>query len=254
MFKIHLKATDNGYRLTVPYKSLNPEYSLSQEISVTKEINDKITVYGTGFYTVLQNSIILDTLFRDAGIDCIEFLTSVIQYDGEFATTFANQNSKELVNIYGLTFGFNASVAGFKILHDINITKYLNNDANYGHFAHIPPVFGKLDILKDFKKWRFRFLCLFSGSKKATEFDSADIDNLSETPIIGENETSGGVSYEYAGLPSWYTINFSTQYNFSENLKIQLNIDNILNTHYKTFGSGISAPGRGLIATINYNF
>ena len=58
-------------------------------------------------YTVLQNSIILDTLFRDAGIDGIEFLTSVIQYDGEFATTFANQNSKELVNIYGLTFGFN---------------------------------------------------------------------------------------------------------------------------------------------------
>ena len=254
MFKVHLKATDNGYRLTVPYKSLNPEYSLSQEISVTKEINDKITVYGTGFYTVLQNSIILDTLFRDAGIDGVEFLTSVIQYDGEFATTFANQNSKELVNIYGLTFGFNASVAGFKILHDINITKYLNNDANHGHFAHIPPVFGKLDVLKDFKNWRFRFLCLFSGSKEANEFDNADIDNLTETPIIGENETSAGVSYEYAGLPSWYTFNFSTQYNFSENLKVQLNVDNILNTHYKTFGSGISAPGRSLIATINYNF
>ena len=66
MFKVHLKAMDNSYRLTVPYKDLKPEYSLSQEISITKEISNQITLYGTGFYTILKNSIILDTLFRDA--------------------------------------------------------------------------------------------------------------------------------------------------------------------------------------------
>ena len=177
-----------------------------------------------------------------------------MQYDGEFATTFANQNSKENVNIYGLTLGFNAKIAGFKIAHDINITKYMNNDENHGAFAHIPPVFGKLDIIKDLNRWRFRLICLFSGSKNSTEFDNADIDNLSETPVIGASEGPMGLSYEYAGLPSWYTLNFSTQYNFSENLTLQFSIDNILNTHYKTFGSGISAPGRSLIAAINYNF
>ena len=254
MFKIHLKSIDNNYRLTVPYKGLSPEYSLSQELSITKEISDWLTIYGTGFYTVLQNSIVLDTLFRDAGIDGQQWLVSGMQYDGEYATTFANQNSQENVNIYGLTFGFNAYVAGFKIMQNINVTKYLNNDANRGHFAHIPPIFGKLDVLKDIKRWRFRLLCLFSGSKDNNEFDDADIDNLSETPVIGETETPRGVHYEYAGLPSWYTLNLVTQYKFSTNLKFQFSIDNILNAHYKTFGSGISAPGRSLIGAINYTF
>ena len=33
----------------------------------------------------------------------------------------------------------------------------------------------------------------------------------------------------------------------NESFKLQMNIDNILNRHYKTFSSGLSAPGRNFI-------
>lgn len=254
MFKVHLKSVDDNYRLTVPYKGLKPEYSLSQEISITKDFDENFTIYGTGFFTRLANAIILDTLFRDAGVEGIEHLVSTVYYDGVYPTTFANQNSKEIVNIYGVTLGFNANIYGFKVSHDINITKYLDNDGDRGHFAHIPPLFGKLEILKNIDRWKFRFSCLFSGSKNNTEFDDADVDNLSETPVIGETIGSVGAQRTYAGLPGWYTINSSVQYSFQENLKLQFSVDNILDAHYKTFGSGISAPGRSLILSVYYNF
>ena len=255
MFKVHLKSIDNSYRLTVPYKGLRPEYSLSQEISITKLVSKNLTVYGTGFFTQLNNAIVLDTLFRDAGVGGQEHLVSVIQYDGDFATTFANQNSDTRVNIYGLTIGLSANIAGFKIVQDVNITKYLNTDANRGPFAHIPPLFGKIEVLKEINKWKFRLLCLFSGSKDKSEFDDADIDNLSETPIIGEEEGEDGGTYRiYAGLPGWSILNFSAQYKIKPNLKLQFGVDNALDLHYKTFGSGVSAPGRSFIASLHLDF
>ena len=55
------------------------------------------------------------------------------------------------------------------------------------------------------------------------------------------------------GYPSWWTLNTSAQYKVNDNLKIQFGIENILDQHYRTFASGISAPGRNFIISLKGN-
>ena len=56
------------------------------------------------------------------------------------------------------------------------------------------------------------------------------------------------------GYPSWWTLNTSAQYKFNDNLKIQVSIENILDQHYRTFASGISAPGRNIVISLRSSF
>tara|TARA_B100001142_G_scaffold191403_1_gene190483 strand:+ start:17958 stop:20453 length:2496 start_codon:yes stop_codon:yes gene_type:complete len=248
MFKVFRK----GDIVTVPYKELRPEYSLTQEISVTKEVSDNLTLYGLGYFTRLSSAIIKDTLFMDLNPEPNEeYLVSTMVYDGEILTTFANQNADEAINIYGFTLGFQSTIFGFNINKDINIINYKNSNLNAGPFAHIPPLFGKLEVAKHYNLWSARFLCLYSGAKNANTFDNGGTDNLDETPVIGEDEIGNTL---YAGLPAWYTLNFSIKYNFLDKSSILLGIDNILDAHYKTFGSGLSAPGRSIIFSLHHKF
>ena len=59
---------------------------------------------------------------------------------------------------------------------------------------------------------------------------------------------------EYLGTPAWYTLNMSAMYRFSEEFTVQLALENILDSHYKTFASGLSAPGRNFILTLRAKF
>ena len=95
-------------------------------------------------------------------------------------------------------------------------------------------------------------LLLYSGGKPAEEFDEAGTDNIDETPLIGlpgdEDESI------WAGLPSWYTVNFSLEYKLNNRVTLNVGVENIMDAHYKTFSSGISAPGRNFIFSGQYNF
>ena len=93
---------------------------------------------------------------------------------------------------------------------------------------------------------------MYSGSKNASSFDDAGVDNLDETPYLGVDAETGAESW--AGLPSWHVLNFNVQYKVSEKIKLNIGVENILDVHYKTFGSGISAPGRSLICSAQYVF
>ena len=110
----------------------------------------------------------------------------------------------------------------------------------------------KIEIIKSFSRWKFRGLCLYAGPKSANEFDHAGIDNLNETPHLGINSETGDDIW--GGVPGWYVLNFSTEYTLVNDVKIQIGIDIIMDAHYKTFGSGISAPGRNFNFSAKYLF
>ena len=93
---------------------------------------------------------------------------------------------------------------------------------------------------------------VYSGSKDPDSFDEAGVDNLNESPYLGLNSETEEESW--AGLPSWFVLNFGTQYDISENIQLNFGVDNILNAHYKTFSSGISAPGRNFVFSAKYTF
>tara|TARA_B100000902_G_C27316615_1_gene921730 strand:- start:564 stop:3059 length:2496 start_codon:yes stop_codon:yes gene_type:complete len=248
-----LKVFRKGDNITIPNIDLKPEYSLSQEISITANISNNITIYGVGFYTQLTNAIVKDSTQVNINPDKNgePLLANMILYDDELVYTFSNQNASNKINIYGFTLGFNSNFYGFKLSGDFNFTNSIYNPLKQGPIAHIPPNFGRVELLKSFNSWKFRLLCLYAGFKDSSEFDEAGVDNLNETPVVVDNNT--GLELQ-AGLPSWFILNLSCEHMINNNLKIQIGVDNILDMHYKTFGSGISAPGRNVSVGVNYLF
>ena len=85
--------------LTIPNIELKPEYSLSQEISISKKINNKLSLYGVGFYTRISNAIVKDNFFWNQNPDPNgePLWAGYAMYDDQLLPTFANQNIEGLL-------------------------------------------------------------------------------------------------------------------------------------------------------------
>ena len=89
------------------------------------------------------------------------------------------------------------------------------------------------------------FYSLFNGRKKLDRYNLNGEDNIGYAPVKGE---------EGRGLPAWFTLNLKASYAFNPNLTVQAGIDNLLDTEYRTFGSGINAMGRNINVTLRTTF
>jgi len=54
--------------------------------------------------------------------------------------------------------------------------------------------------------------------------------------------------------PSWYTLNFRSLYKIALNVDLSASLENITNQRYRTYSSGIVAPGTNIILGITYKF
>ena len=97
---------------------------------------------------------------------------------------------------------------------------------------------------------------IYNGRKPISEYDLVSgTDNEEESPIEWEyQEESDNWVIKYQGTPAWYTVNMSFMYRFTDTFTLQLAAENILDHHYKTFASGLSAPGRNFILTLRTTF
>ena len=85
-------------------------------------------------------------------------------------------------------------------------------------------------------KFTFSVFSLFNGVKNQTDFGPGNVDNPFEAT---DN-----------GFPSWYTFNARISLTINSKLNLAISLNNIFDVHYKTFASGISAPGRNLGVTL----
>ena len=104
----------------------------------------------------------------------------------------------------------------------------------------ISPIFGTISGEHTKDKIKISALYKFSGDKSPKDYSLGGEDGLEETPVITEN--SNGIIY--AGTPKWSDFSIYTNYDISEDVKIRIALTNIFDNHYRTFASGISAPGR----------
>ena len=88
----------------------------------------------------------------------------------------------------------------------------------------------------------------FSGSKNPNTYSEGGEDGLEETPLLSEPL---GL---FAGTPAWNDLSFLAKYNWKENIQFRLGLDNIFDIHYRTFASGVSAPGRNIKIGVNMSF
>ena len=222
-----------GEMIVVPNQNLKPEYTNSVDLGF--EYRDKkyyFSVYA--FYTQFQNAIVLDE-FQFNGDDSL-------LYNNVMTKVFANQNKAEAY-LYG---------AGFET--KIKLTKeflFAGNIAyTYGRFTesngaevpldHVPPMYGRVSMAYEKNKLGLNLFCLFNGAKDLKDYNPKGEDNLKFALATG--------------TPSWYSINFRSNYEINQRFSAQIGVDNILDRNYRHFASGISSSGINFIISLRYQY
>ena len=219
----------DGVNVVVPNTSLKPEYANNLETSINCLLGPlKLQIQ-------LFNTQISNAINREFG--SLNGSDSVF-YDGEMMRIQMNKNI-ESASISGasLSADFMAS-NNFLISASCNYLR--GKTKNNNPLAHIPPFNSKLSFNYQLPQHMFSFYTHYNGWKLAKNYDEAGVDNYDEATIDGS--------------PSWYTLNFCYTNKIDKHIHFTVCIKNILDSHYKTFSSGLSASGRNFVVGLNSNF
>ena len=220
--------------LTVPNSQLVPEYAYNFSFGIEKKIdfkNIQFSFSSSSFLTILDNVITKQSLEING--------SNLIYYDSNYYEILANQNSESGI-VYGLSGSlFITFFKNLKFHSSLCYTRGILKNTQIP-MSHIPPLFGKLNLNYTFKKLEFQILNNFNAEKINKLFGQGNTDNpLEASPM---------------GYPSWWVINTQVGYHYRESLNLSLGLYNLLDIHYKTFASGISAPGRSLMVSAKLSF
>ncbi len=220
-------------KLTVPNDQLKPEYSSNIEISLAKRGQNSNFIRATYYYTLMQDAIV-KVPFVLNGQDSLF-------YDGEWLPVFANTNSQEAY-LFGYSLeGFWKITEQFSTKHSCTYT--FGKDKTAGVLLdHVPPFYGKsqIDWSSDKTTSKASLYVRYNAWKRIEDYSPNGSDNPEEA-------TEGGT-------PAWWTLNLNYARPINDKLVAQINIENLLDIHYKTYSSGISAPGRNIVLTLMARF
>lgn len=228
-----------GGVIIVPNPDLKPEYAYNFDLGIaTTAFDDNIKFEGSYFYTLLKNAIVSKD-FKWKGND------SVV-YGGVMSRVQANQNVDE-ANVQGVYGAITADLSenvSFKTSLTYTLGQYKDIEKDtILPLDHIPPMFGKTSLLYHFKKFESEIYAMYSAAKLPRDYSLGKEDNeiYSADPVNGY-------------MPAWITLNIKTSYRVTNNFSVNLGVENIFDTHYRLFASGISAPGRNIILAIRVKF
>ena len=239
------KIRENNGLLVVPNTFLKPEYAYNLDLGVDyKSLDNKNYLSIRGFSTIISRHIGRAEYIVYSDITTPD--TSTIIYNNEEVITIANKNLGNRF-IHGFSIdGFNNLSRNLKIDYSLTYTKGDNNET-YGPLPSISPLFGSLSLDYVKNDLTIKAVYKFSDSKDPLEYSIGGEDGLDETPyIIGQDGLK-----DFLGTPSWSDFSIYTSLNISPNSTLRLGITNIFDIHYRTFASGISAPGRSFQVGLN---
>ena len=223
--------------VVVPNGNIKPEYAYGGEVGVTINFKESVIFDCSTYYTYLENALVRKS-FEVHG-------TSEMYYDGDISEIQAIQNASQSW-IYGFE-------AGLKI----RFSKALKFTTQYSYVngvqeetpgielpvRHVAPIFGNAHLIWKYNKFQIDGFLNYNGELRGSDISAELADSLFALDVQGN---------PYA--PSWYTLNLRMQFDFNESLSAVGTIENITNQRYRTFSSGISAPGTNLICAITYKF
>lgn len=217
----------------VPNPKLGPERVWSGEAGITFNMTDKLRWENNGYYSLFTNAIVTDR-FQYNGSDSIF-------YDGTYSAVYANQNKRRAF-ITGYSTSVEAELSDR--LHFVASLTYTYGrilaDTGNTPLDHIPPIFGRVSIRYIWNSLEVELFSLFNSSKKLDDYYLNGEDNEQYATAMG--------------IPSWQTMNFRCSWAGWKPVTLQLGIDNIMDINYRTFSSGIQAPGRNFIVSGRVNF
>ncbi|MGB7394401.1 MAG: TonB-dependent receptor [Pricia sp.] len=225
--------------VVVPNPDLEPEYAYNGELGIRKNFNDKVVLKGSAYYTYLVDALVRrDYLFNGQ---------SQIEYNGEQSDVQAIQNAAKAY-VYGLELGLEAFLTDhWSLASNLTLTEGIEeeDDGTESPARHVPPTFGDLHIIWNKQRWKADLFLNYNGE---IVFEDLATSERVKTYIYASDQEGNPFS------PSWYTLNFRSQFSVSNALKASLSLENITDQRYRSYSSGIAAPGRNLIIGLGYNF
>jgi hemoglobin/transferrin/lactoferrin receptor protein len=219
--------------IIVPNPDLTPEKTYNFELSISKNIADKLYVKGIFFTTKIIDGIV----------------TQNSTFNGSDYILFGDTLSRVQRNVNASE----AMISGITGLLNYEITSNLSASASYNFtkgkitsvtpvspLDHIAPAFGKVSFVWTAKKMRAEAFSIFNAAKELKDYNIAGEDNLNYATVNG--------------MPAWYTLNLRCSYQFNKYFQAQVNLDNITDQAYRVFASGINSSGRNVGVTLRANF
>ncbi len=225
--------------VVVPNPDLKPEYAYNGEITATLNFEDVVKFDFTGYMTFLEDALVR----RDYSIDG---QTEII-YQGELSDVQAIQNGGR-AEIYGFEVGVEINFSkSVQLASQYNITDGFQEEEDGSHVAvrHVAPQFGNAHLTWKLNKLKFDAFAEYNG---AFSFEDLAPGEQGKPHLYALDKNGNPYS------PSWYTLNFGTQYQITQEFQINATLENITNQRYRTYSSGLAAPGLNFIAAVSYKF
>ena len=242
------KIRENKGMLLVPNPNLNPEYVYNIDGGIAYLPLDKKVYFNLRFYhTSLQDYI--GRMLYEVESDLTTLAPGTVEFSNDIVTTQANTNIGN-GRIYGASFEGGIKLgATLDLSTNLTYTHAARNEM-IGALPSILPFYGGavLQYKKDALNLNLNYS--FNSRKNPEDYSSGGEDGLEETPIISttNNQTV------FAGTPKWSILSFRGNYQVNKTVLLNAGVENIFDQHYRTFASGISAPGRSLILGTRVNF
>lgn len=242
------KIRENRGLLLVPNPNLKPEfvYNIDGGISYIPR-NDALALNARFYISSLQDYIGRMPYYILSDISTAEMTT--IQFSEEAVITQANSNIGN-ASIYGASFeGLWKLNPTISLLGNLTYTHASTNEF-IGPLPSILPFFGGGTVRFQSDRFQLSLSTRFNAAKSAEDYSLGGEDGLEETPLSIDEFGY----FNFVGTPKWMTYSLNSNYRLKENIKLNLALENIFDVHYRTFASGISAPGRSLNLGIIVDF
>lgn len=219
--------------VVVPNPSLRPEYAINTDLGVVKEFGRIIRAEVTLFYTRLENAMARGN-FLFNGEDSIDYM-------GEYSKVEAVVNSG-YANVYGIHAGINATISkNITFKSNINITEGVSEDGT--PWRHAAPLFGTSQLIYSTEKIKADLYTVYNGART---FEKLAVTEREKAYLYASDSNGNPWS------PGWATLNLKLSYEITGNFTINIGAENILDTRYRPYSSGIAAPGRNFIFSLRF--
>ncbi|WP_421801981.1 TonB-dependent receptor [Flagellimonas sp.] len=225
--------------VVVPNPDLEPEYAYNGELGLRKNFNDVLVLKSAAYYTYLVDALVR----RDFSFGG----QTEIEYNGEPSNVQAIQNAAKAY-VYGFEFGLEAYFNDHLSLNsNLTLTEGIeeDDDGTDSPSRHAAPTFGDVHLIWENHKLKADVFVNYNGE---VSNDDLAFSEQGKTYMYASDVNGNPYS------PSWYTLNFRSQYQITNALKASVSLENMTNQRYRMYSSGIVAPGTNLVLGVGYAF